>query len=123
MRVLLFSLFSLSFSTALFAQTGNEWINYSQQYFKIPIAKDGLYKLTYSDLQDAGFPLGSTDPKKIQLYHRGKEHAIYINGELDNQFDPVDYIVFFGQRNDGTLDAGLYKPASSQPHTYYNLYS
>lgn len=123
MRFLLSILFSLAFYTVLLAQTGNEWINYSQQYFKIPIAKDGLYKLTYDQLQNAGFPLDATDPKKIQLYHRGKEHAIYINGETDNQFDPADYIVFFGQKNDGTLDTELYKPASSQPHTYYNLYS
>ncbi len=102
---------------------GNEWINFSQSYFKIPVAKDGIYKLSYLDLQSAGFPVGATDPSKIQLFHRGVEQAIYVDGEDDGQFNPIDFIEFYGQKNDGTLDAELYKPSLNQPHTYYNLYS
>lgn len=123
MRTLSVIVFSLFIHTVLFAQTGHEWINFGQSYFKIPVGKDGLYKLSYTDLQSAGFSPESVDPKTIQLYHRGQEHAIFVNGEQDNQFDPGDYILFYGQKNDGTLDAELYKPASSQPHTYHNLYS
>src|SRR5690349_2512900 len=105
------------------AQVGNEWINFNQSYFKIPIGKDGIYKLGYAELQAAGFPVASVAPKNIQLFHRGVEQAIYIEGEGDGQFNAGDFIEFYGRQNDGTLDAELYKPASSQPHKYYNLYS
>lgn len=104
---------------------GNEWINYSQDYYKIPVAEDGIYHITYSDLQNAGISVGTggINPKYVQLIHRGKELAISVSGEDDFQFDTEDYIEFFGQKNDGTLDALLYQPAESQPHAYYNLYS
>ena len=29
-----------------FAQVGNEWIDFNQSYYKIPVAKEGIYKLT-----------------------------------------------------------------------------
>lgn len=105
------------------AQVGNEWIDFSQSYFKIPVGKDGIYKLDYTSLQSAGFPVGSVDPQRIQLFHRGVQQAIYIEGESDGQFNNTDFIEFYGRRNDGTLDADLYKPASLQPHKYYNLYN
>ncbi len=104
-------------------QVGNEWINFGQVYFKIPIAADGIYRLTYADLQAAGFPVGTADPRKMQLFLRGSEVAIRLIGEADAVFHPVDYLEFFGRRNDGTLDAQLYKPTSAQLHPYYNLYS
>ena len=101
---------------------GSEWINFNQTYFKIPVGKDGIYRITYSDLQAAGFPTGA-DPRQFQLFRRGVEQAIYVAGEDDSQFDNGDFIEFYGQRNDGTLDAELYTPNSAQPHPYYNLYS
>ena len=82
------------------AQVGNEWINFNQSYFKIPAAKDGIYKLTYNDLQAAGFPVSTTDPSTIRLFHRGVEQAIYIEGEGDAQFNNTDFIEFYGRRND-----------------------
>ena len=117
------SLLSIFFSSiAAFAQVGNEWINFNQSYFKIPVGKNGIYRLTYSDLQVAGFPVES-DPKKFQLFHRGVEQRIIVDGETDGQFDIADFIEFYGLRNNGTLDASLYKPITSQPHQYYNLFS
>jgi hypothetical protein len=105
------------------AQMGNEWIDFNQSYFKIPAGKDGIYKLDYASLQAAGFPVSSVDPQRIQLFHRGVQQAIYVEGESDGQFNSSDFIEFYGRRNDGTLDADLYKPASLQPHKYYSLYS
>lgn len=105
-----------------FAQYSNGWINFSQPYFKVPVAKDGVYRLSYAALQAAGFPVDS-DPRFIQLFHRGKEQSIYIKGQGDAVFNASDYIEFYGQKNDGTLDSLLYNPSSLQPHKYYNLYS
>lgn len=108
---------------AVSAQAPNSWINFSQTYYKIPVANDGIYRLTYTDLQAAGVPLGSIDPRGFNLYHRGVEQAIIVTGQSDAVFDPSDVIEFYGHRNDGTLDTDLYDPPSSQPHTYYNLFS
>ncbi len=123
MRSKTFLLILFLFAAEAQAQMGNEWINFSQSYFKIPVAKDGIYKLSYLDLQAAGFPVGTTDPTKLQLYHRGVELALYVEGEGDGQFNPIDFIEFYGQKNDGTLDTELYKPSFNQPHKYYNLYN
>ncbi|MBL7858780.1 MAG: hypothetical protein JNM57_13915 [Cyclobacteriaceae bacterium] len=105
------------------AQLGHEWINYNQEYYKIPVAKNGLYKVRYTDLQQAGVPVNTVNPQTFQLFHRGVEQAIYVEGEGDAQFNPADFIEFYGRKNDGTLDAELYQPATVQPHTFYNLYN
>lgn len=105
------------------AQTGQEWIDFSQQYVKLQVAKDGIYRVSYTDLQNAGISVNSIDPTTLRIYHRGVEQAIHVNGEGDAQFDPTDYIEFYGKRNDGTLDADLYRPSTLQPHPYYNLYN
>ncbi len=122
MRRLLLA-FLLFYSFLVHGQNnGSEWIDFNQTYYKIPVGKDGIYRVTYADLQAAGFPT-SADPRQFQLFRRGEEQAIYVAGEDDSQFDSGDFIEFYGQRNDGTLDAELYRPHSAQPHTYYNLYS
>jgi len=123
-RVWFLTLLLIAFTpcTAL-SQYANSWINFSQRYFKIPVAQNGIYRLTYSKLQAAGFPVGSVDPRFIQLFHRGQEQSIYIRGQKDGILNTNDYIEFYGQKNDGTLDSLLYRPSSNQPHKYYNLYS
>jgi hypothetical protein len=115
--------FAVFLALPLFGQFGNEWIHLNQQYFKIPVAKDGLYRLSYADLQDAGFP-SSADYQRIQLFHRGVEQRINIvKANLGvSQLQPGDYIEFYGIKNSGTSDTELYK-LGTQPHTYYNLYS
>jgi hypothetical protein len=118
----LFFLFSTAFST-VFAQTSNDWIEYGQPYVKIPVGKDAIYRVSYAALQEAGFPIASTDPKRFQVFHRGVQQAILIAGEGDNVFDPSDYIEFYGRRNDGTLDEDLYADPALQPHDYHNLFS
>lgn len=104
------------------AQYSNSWIKPGQQYFKIPVAQDGIYRLTYANLLAAGFPANSVDRRYIQIFHRGQEQSIYVKGQ-GTHLSANDFIEFYGQRNDGTLDSLLYKPSSLRPHKYYNLYS
>jgi hypothetical protein len=106
-----------------YAQYGNEWINFNQEYVKIPVGKDGIYRVSHQALNSIGFPVSTLNPKKLQLFHRGVEQAILITGENDGRFDAGDVIDFYGRKNDGTLDKQLYIDPSSQPHHYYNLYS
>ncbi|MFD1142097.1 C25 family cysteine peptidase [Larkinella insperata] len=110
----------------LFAQvniSGNEWINFEQTYYRIPVTQAGVYRLTTGDLQKAGVPLATINPTSLQLFRRGVELAVYVAGESDNKFDPEDYLEFIGERNDGQQDSLLYRPLGTQPHTYYSLYS
>lgn len=122
MKRLIFTFFSLFLGLQAFAQFGNEWVKFNQPYYKISVARDGLYRLTYTDLQNAGFPVSTANPLRIQVFHRGIEQAIRITGELDGVFNPADYLEFYGQRNTGSSDAELYL-SGTQPHQYYNLYS
>jgi hypothetical protein len=106
-----------------FAQPyGNEWIVSTQSYYKIPVGRTGIYGLSMSGLQNAGVPVGSVNPQKMQIWRRGVEQAILIKGESDGSFDAADSLFFFGERNDGEYDTQLYLPGA-QPHKYYNLYS
>jgi hypothetical protein len=120
-----FLIFSVSSIRGL-AQHPNSWVAYNQPYYKISVAANGIYRLTYDQLQQAGVPVNSIDPRLIQVYHRGVQQAIHFKHDqspADSKFDNGEYLEFYGQRNDGTLDAKLYEPSSVQPHKYYNLYS
>src|SRR5690606_6243770 len=86
---------------------GNEWINYSQTYYKVKVVTTGMHRLTYNDLAAAG--ISNVDPQKFQLFRRGREVAIYVNGQSDGALNSGDYIDFYGERNDGTLDSTLYR--------------
>jgi len=120
-RLLLFSFLFFSF-VQLDAQTyGNEWINYSQKYYKIKVAQTGIYKINYTTLVNAGIPITTTDPKRLQLFNRGVEQKIYIEGESDGTFNTTDFIEFYGQKNDGSLDSLLYTNTSFVPNPYYSL--
>lgn len=104
------------------AQTGNEWINFSAPYYKIPVAKNGIYRLTRAQLMAAGVP-SFIDPRTIKVYHRGVEQAVYVEGESDSQFNANDFLEFYGRRNDGALDEMLFNSPTDQPHKLYNLFS
>lgn len=106
----------------VYAQVGNEWIVYTQPYVKIKVAQDKIYRLTYQNLSDAGFPVAG-DPRKFQLFYRGAQQAILVQGEGDGVFDNTDYIEFYGQKNNGYLDQYLYVTLTDQPNPYYNIYS
>ena len=122
MKRLVSAFFLLFLALDALGQYGQEWIQFGQPYFKMPVAAEGLYRLTYADLQKAGVAL-STDPRTFQVFHRGVEQAIRVEGEADGSFDTSDYIEFFGRANDGAPDSTLYESTSYQPHRYYNLFT
>ncbi|HOH83011.1 MAG TPA: C25 family cysteine peptidase [Bacteroidales bacterium] len=124
MKRLLSVLFLFSLCLPAFAQPyGNEWINYSQSYYKVYIHENGVYRIDYNTLLSNGFPLGSVNPRNIQVFNKGIEQYIYIKGENDNIFNPGDYIEFYAEKNDGTLDTPLYKNPEGQANKAYSLFS
>ncbi|MFD2785120.1 C25 family cysteine peptidase [Hymenobacter rubripertinctus] len=118
--VVLLGLLSAPAALAQSGPYGNEWIVPGQQYYKIKVARDGLYRLDYQYLQQAG--LRSTDPRRLQLWRRGKEVAIHVGGNA-SALDATTVIEFFGQRNDAALDRGMYINATDQANPYYSLFT
>ena len=64
-------------SIANVQQYCNEWINFSsnqqysnQQYFKVSIWRDGVYRITYADLQSAAFVLPRFFPATTHIAGR-----------------------------------------------------
>lgn len=99
----------------------NSWINYSQQYFKVKIAENGLFRIDSVTLYNAGVPINVIDPRNIQLFARGQEIPLFINGENDGVFNSNDYIEFYGKKNDGWFEQDFYGGANKQANPYYSL--
>jgi hypothetical protein len=105
----------------LFAQYGNEWIESDKSYFKIQVVEDGMYRVTATELSNAGVPISTIATSRYQLFHHGEEVAIQVFD--DNGDGRVDYFDFYGEKNDGRLDTELYVNANAQPHDYYSLFT
>jgi hypothetical protein len=109
-------------SSASQAQSyGNEWINYSQSYYKIKVTQDGIYRVDSLTLVNAGIPLSSIDPRNFQLFHNGQEQYIYVQGESDGTFNAGDFIEFYAEKNSGKADTALYVNTSFVPNPYFSL--
>ncbi len=94
------------------AQTyNNEWINFSQTYYKFKVGNNGLYRISQPTLSSIG--LAGNPAEKFQLWRNGKEIAIYTSVPT-GIFSSSDYIEFYGQINDGKADKQLYKYDSLQ---------
>ncbi len=69
--------------------------------WRVKVRTDGFYKLTYTELTAAGFPVNGSaldlDPRTLQLFNLGNEVAIHVEGEADGKFDQTDTILFYGQ--------------------------
>lgn len=104
-------------------QYGNEWINYNQTYFKIPITQEGIYRISRQTLENSGFDINGIDTRNIQLFYRGQEQYIYLFGETNGTLASNGYIEFYAKGNDGWLDSLLFEPYSDITNPYYSLYT
>ena len=118
--IILFSVFCISAFTQTYE---NSWINYSQEYYKIKAWQNRINRISQQTLVFSGFSTFGIDPRKIQLFHNGIEQYIYIQGESDGTFDAGDFIEFYGQHNDGSLDQKLYADTNWHPTPNYSLFT
>lgn len=97
-----------SFATNSVLNSGN--------WYKIGIAKSGIYKLDKNFLKKVGIDVNSINPKDIRIYGNGghmlleanagfryddlRENAIQVVGEADNVLDNSDYVLFYGVGTD-----------------------
>lgn len=112
MRRLLLLVFLLQSAIALSQPFGNEWVIGSQPYFQFKVRQEGIYRINYQVLNDAlaanGFNLATIDPRNLQVFARGEEQHILVEGEQDGTFDQSDYIEFYARGNDGVFDTDVY---------------
>lgn len=107
----------------LLGQVTNDWINYDQNYFKFPISQDGIYRIDFQQLVNAGLNINTLDPRNFQIFAKGKEQPIYIQGESDGTFDSNDFIEFYGEKNDGWYDHVLFSDSAHILNPYVSMYS
>lgn len=74
----------------------------SEDWYKISINENGIYKITPSLLEEAGVNLEGIEPRNFRMTNKEREVPIYVSGESDGRFDAADSIKFYGQmHNDG----------------------
>lgn len=111
------------FSAEGYAQYGQEWVNHEQQYWKFDVVEDGIHTVDYQTLVNAGFPVGTIDPRNIQVIGRQKEIQIQIDGEDDGVFNPQDKILIYAKGNDGWLDTETYLDPGAQNNKFHSLFN
>jgi hypothetical protein len=115
-------IFSLLLPSIVWAQGfGNDWIQATQPYYKVQVAKEGLFKISYEQL--ATHPSGDfLIPSRLQLWYRGTQQTIAVHSAGDT-LQKGDYIFFYGKKNDGWQDSLLYYPTTDLFNRYAGLYS
>ncbi|OJY93247.1 MAG: hypothetical protein BGP13_16555 [Sphingobacteriales bacterium 40-81] len=87
------------------AQYNNEWIDYNKTYYKFPVGKNALNRISQSVLQSIG--LANTPAEQFQLWRNGVQVPVFTS-VASGTLGGSDYIEFWGEMNDGKTDAGLY---------------
>ena len=91
---------------------GHEWIDFNQSYYKIKLAEDGVYRVSYDELIAAGIPLNNIDGDQLQLISLGKE--IPIRTSTESSWSSNDFFEFYGEKNRAQLDKHLYSDWENQ---------
>jgi len=122
-RIYLF-LIACAFLASLSAQRyGMEWINYGQKYYKFPLIAEGLYRIDSATLAQA-FDLSVTDPRNFQLFLKGREVRLHIEGETDGRVHTGDYLEFYANPLPGEIDSLIYKKNIAYlPNPYRPLFN
>ena len=112
------------------------------EWYKISVQESGMYKISYSDLENMGMNTSGINPQDLRLYGNGGnmlpeknnieryddliENSIYVSGEEDGSFDPEDYILFYGmsphtwENNSGKFE---YQVNYYDDHSFYFITS
>lgn len=111
--------FALS-TTFLAAQShSNDWIDFTKSYYKIKVAKKGLYRISKSTLNQVQIP--NVPGANFNLYRNGE--AVPFFASTNGIMGANDYIEFYGKPNDGSLDTELYDDPDWQLNPNYSLFN
>lgn len=96
----------------------NDWVNVAQDYYRLAIPRNGVYRIYRNQLESAGVPIGSFNPQNIQLYQNGKPLACHIDGESSGL---LNYIEFYAEGNTGWFDVEMFDRPESQANPHYSM--
>jgi hypothetical protein len=102
------------------AQLNNSWIDYSKIYYKFKLSKDGIYRISQSELSAVG--LSGKPAEQFQLWRNGEQVRLYTS-VATGLLGTSDYIEFLGKRNDGIPDKQLYRVADGQLCDSFSLHT
>lgn len=109
--------------SCVFAQTAlpynNEWIDFTKTYHKIKVSKAGLHRISFTALDNAGVP--TTNAAAFKMYCKGQEIPLFTSA--NTQMGVSDYIEFYAEKNDGSLDSRLYLYPDWQPNPHNSLFT
>jgi hypothetical protein len=111
----------------------------SARWFRIPVLKEGIYRLDYGFLQSRGIDPATIDPRTIKIFNGGSKAlpkdfaqpypdsltqcAVWVKGEEDGRFDPGDMVVFYGQDLSGWgKNSALATGQFNNPYCDTNVY-
>jgi hypothetical protein len=99
-------------------QFNNEWIKFSQTYYKFKIANQGIVRIPKATLDAAG--VGGTQVQFLELWRNGEKVPFYPS--VSSGVLPANgYIEFWGEPNDGKPDKALYRSPIYQHRDVYSL--
>src|SRR6476646_5140099 len=88
----------------------NEWIDYGKTYYTFKVGRTGLYSISQNNLPAE---LKNIPAEQFQLWRNGVEIPVYTSVPT-GALPANGYIEFWGERNDGKPDGGLYKNPANQ---------
>ncbi len=95
------------------------WHSSNQDYFKVLVEQNGIYRITYQELIAAGVPVSQIVSSEVKLYLRGAEVPIWISGPSTAMIGLDNHIIFYGEKNlDASGTADLYSDAQIYWLTY-----
>ncbi len=112
----------------------------SGDWYRIPVTEDGMAKITYSILEDAGISVSTINPRYLRIYTNPQggrpmpttvgveipdnliEVAISITGETDNTFESGDEILFYARGPRGFDVSGAAAQFTQHPYSNINYY-
>ncbi len=98
-----------------------EWVDYDKVYYKVVVNQDGIYRIGFQELVNAGIPI-SMNPARLQVYYHGKEIPIRVEGEANGRLDSLDYVEFYGKQRDSDHDKLLFPDPTKRTIESHSLY-
>lgn len=89
------------------APYGNEWIDATKPHYKIALTQSKLYRIPYSTLQSIAPEIANANSNEICIFNNGVKIPIFISWNTSASSN--DYIEFYGEVKDGTVDNKLFK--------------
>lgn len=94
---------------------GQEWIEDGATYLKFDVTAEGFYRISNTELTQAGWSLSAENENRWQLWLRGQQVPVFVDEQG---------IYFFGDKNKGELDQYLFEdPEADQLNPEYSLYN